>query len=188
RPLQMRPSPSSVFPRWRSTVLSGPPISLFALRAQPPPRFAGPSVRHRARGDTPGSFGQPRFPKTLNQQLRVCLHAPSDQRRYCKRGIDLKQMRRRLSRLSVTSEMGESGHETAITWRKRGVLALGFLPCDDGLVKATELDKGQPHPSKRLVQLRVDWAYAHGPFKAPHRFPRQPRNSIDPASAVPCDI
>ena len=34
RLLQMRPSPSSVFPRWRSTVLSGPPISLFALKGR----------------------------------------------------------------------------------------------------------------------------------------------------------
>jgi len=27
-----------------------------------------------------GSFGQPRFPKTLNQLLRVCLPAPRDER------------------------------------------------------------------------------------------------------------
>jgi hypothetical protein len=53
--------------------------------------------------------------------------------------------------LSVTSEMGESGRETAVSSRKDGVLTLGFLPCDDGLVKATELNKGIPHPDKRKV-------------------------------------
>ena len=72
-------------------------------------------------------------------------------RRYCKGGIDLKQTRRRLTRLSVASEMGESGRETAVSWRIGGVLTLGFLPCDDGLVKATKLNKGHPHPSKRPV-------------------------------------
>ena len=74
------------------------------------------------REETPGSFGQPRFPKALNQQLRVCLSAPSDQRRYCKGGIDLKHTRRRLTGLSVTSEMGESGRETAVSYRKGRVL------------------------------------------------------------------
>ena len=46
------------------------------------------------------SFGQPRLPKILNIQLRVCLAAPSDPPRYCKGGIDLKQTCRRLMRLS----------------------------------------------------------------------------------------
>jgi hypothetical protein len=47
--------------------------------------------------------------------------------------------------------MGESGRETAISWRKRGVLALGFLPCDYGLVKAAKLNQGLPHPSQQKV-------------------------------------
>jgi hypothetical protein len=41
--------------------------------------------------------------------------------------------------------MGESGRETAVSSRKEGVLTLGFLPCDDGLVKATKLNKGIPN-------------------------------------------
>jgi len=52
-----------------------------------------------------GSFGQPRFPKTLNQQLRVWLPTPSDPRGYGKGGIDLKHAGRCLK---VTSEMGET--------------------------------------------------------------------------------
>ena len=49
-------------------------------------------------------LGQPRFPKTLDGQLRVWLPAPGDPRGYCKGGIDLKQTRGRLTRLRVTSE------------------------------------------------------------------------------------
>jgi len=30
--------------------------------------------------------------------------------------------------------VGESGREAAVSWRKGGALALGFLTCDDGLV------------------------------------------------------
>ena len=71
--------------------------------------------------------------------------------RYCKGGIELKHTRRRLTRLSVTSEMGEGGRETAVSCPIGGILTKGFLPCDDGLVKATKLNKGQPHASKRQV-------------------------------------
>jgi hypothetical protein len=49
-----------------------------AKQSRPPPSFTGPRVRHRKRGGAPGSFGQPRFPQTFNDQLRVCLPAPSD--------------------------------------------------------------------------------------------------------------
>jgi hypothetical protein len=45
--------------------------------------------------------------------------------------------------------MGESGRETAVSLPKGGFLALGFLACDDGLVKATKLDQGCAHPEKR---------------------------------------
>src|SRR5262249_53905532 len=83
-----------------------------------------------------GLFGQSRFPKALRHQLRLCLPAPSDPRGHRKGGIELEQTRRRLTRLSVTSEMGESGRETAVSSRKGGVLSFGFLPCDDGLIKA----------------------------------------------------
>jgi len=89
--------------------------------------------------------------KALNQHLRVCLPAPSDPRRDCKGGIDLKQTRRCRTGLSITSEMGESGRETAVSWRKGEVLTLGFPPSDDGLVKATKLNQGRPYPSKRMV-------------------------------------
>jgi hypothetical protein len=72
------------------------------------------------------------------------LAAPGDPRGYCKAGIDLKQTCRRLTRFRITSEMHESGRETAVNWHIAGVLTLGFLPCDDGLVKATKLNKGYP--------------------------------------------
>src|SRR6516165_11880270 len=52
------------------------------------------------------AFGQPRLPKPLQHHHRVCLVAPGDPSRYCEVGIDLKQTRRRLASLSVTSEMG----------------------------------------------------------------------------------
>jgi hypothetical protein len=55
------------------------------------------------------------------------------------------------SRLRVASEMGEGGSETAVSWRKGGVLAKTFLPRDVGLVKATKLNKRIPHPAKRPV-------------------------------------
>src|SRR5262249_34608843 len=104
------------------------------------------------------SFWQPRFPKTLNQQLPTRFREPGrpgDPRGYRKRGIKLKQARRRITRLSVTSKVGESGRETAVSRRKGRVLTLPFLPRDDGLVEATKLNKGIRHPGKRLVQLRV---------------------------------
>jgi hypothetical protein len=47
--------------------------------------------------------------------------------------------------------MGESGRETAVSWRKGGVVALGFLPCDNGLVKAAKLNKGIPHSNQHQV-------------------------------------
>jgi hypothetical protein len=42
-------------------------------------------------------------------------------------------------RLSITPEMGERGRETPVSCPIGGVLTLGFLPCDDGLAKATKL-------------------------------------------------
>jgi hypothetical protein len=47
--------------------------------------------------------------------------------------------------------MGESGRETAVSSWKDWVLTLGFFPSDDGLVKATKLNKGIPHSDKRKV-------------------------------------
>src|SRR5262249_45960723 len=104
---------------------------------------------HR-REQTRASFGQSRFSKAFNQPLSVCLPAPSDPPRYCKCVIDLKQASRRLTRLSVTSEMSESGRKTTVSYRKGGVLTKGFLPCDDCLVKATKLNKGISHSSERI--------------------------------------
>ena len=69
-----------------------------------------------------GSFGQPRFPKALNLQLRVCLPAPTHPRGYCEGGIEFQQTRRRLTRLGVASEMGESRRETTLSCREGGVL------------------------------------------------------------------
>jgi len=54
-------------------------------------------------------------------------------------------------RRSLAPEMGESGRETAVSWPIGGFLALGFLACDDGLVKATKLDQGYAHPDKRRM-------------------------------------
>jgi hypothetical protein len=48
----------------------------------------------------------------------------------------------------ITSEMGESGRETAVGSRKGGVMALGFPRCGDGLVKPAKLNKCIPHPNK----------------------------------------
>ena len=120
---------------------SGEPTSKLELKAVS--RHRGSQGRVFAtgkRGGTPGSFGQPRFPKALNQRLRVCLPAPSDHRGYCKGGIDLKYMRRHLTRFGVTSEMGESGRETAVSGHPEGALTKGLPPNDDGFVKATKFD------------------------------------------------
>jgi hypothetical protein len=97
---------------------------------------------HRVGAGARGSFGQPRFPKPLNQQLRLrkCLSRPGDPHRYCKGGIELEQTRRRLTCLSVTSEMGRSGCETAVSLLEEGVLTKGFPRCNNRLVKATELN------------------------------------------------
>ena len=63
------------------------------------------------------------------QSTVLCLIvAPGDKRRYCKGGIGLKQTRRRVVRLSVTSEMGERGREAAVSCRKGGVLTRAFFP------------------------------------------------------------
>src|SRR5258708_6632522 len=96
-------------------------------------------------------LGQPRFPKTLDQQLRIRLSAASDIRGYCKSGIALKHERSRFTRLSASSEMGEGGREAAASWHKGGILTKGFLQYDDRLVKAAKLDKGMPNAKKRHV-------------------------------------
>src|ERR1700746_1790331 len=98
-----------------------------------------------------GSFGQPRFPKALDQQLRVRLAAPGDPRAYGKPGIKLKQTHRRLTRLGVAFEVSESGRETAVSRRIGEVLAKDFLPCGNGRVKAPKLNKGIPHPGKQPI-------------------------------------
>ena len=97
-----------------------------------------------------GLFGQPRFPKTLNKLL-YGFGDPGDKRRYCKGGIELKHTRRRVVRLSVTSEMGEGGREAAASWHKEGILTKGFLQYDDRLVKAAKPHKGMPNAKKRHV-------------------------------------
>src|SRR5882672_9463629 len=97
-----------------------------------------------------GLFGQPRFPKTLNKQLCV-FGGPGDTRRYCIGGIDLKHTRRRVVRLSVTSEMGEGGREEAVSCQIGEILTKGFLQYAYGLVKAAKLDKGLPNARKRHV-------------------------------------
>jgi hypothetical protein len=68
-----------------------------------------------------GLFGQPRFPKTLNKPLQVFVARSSrDPRGYFIGGIELKRTRRRLTRLSVTTEMGESGREAAVSSHMEG--------------------------------------------------------------------
>src|SRR5438045_3126051 len=47
--------------------------------------------------------------------------------------------------------MGESGRETAVSWRIGGVLTLGFLPYDDGLVKATRVKKSAEVSMRTVV-------------------------------------
>ena len=64
-------------------------------------------------------------------------------RRYCKGGFDLKHTRRRVVRLSVTSEMGEGGREAAVSCQIE-VLTKGFLQYDDGLVKAAKHKSAKP--------------------------------------------
>jgi len=70
----------------------------------------------------------------------MCLSDPTTPRGYCEGGIDLKQMRRRLTRLSVTSKMGESGRETVVSSPKGGAPAKGFLPGNNGLIEAAKLN------------------------------------------------
>jgi hypothetical protein len=41
----------------------------------PPPRFTGPRVRHRERGDAPGSFGQSGEAQRRNHRIEVFLMA-----------------------------------------------------------------------------------------------------------------
>src|SRR5258705_12852986 len=127
-------------------------------------------------------LGQPRFPKTLDQQLRIRLPAASDIRGYCKSGIALKHERGRFTRLSASSEMGESACETAVTCRMSGVLTKSFLRGIDSVIKTAKLNKGHRHPKKRPVQHRIQRADANGTFKTPDRLLRQPRNCINPAS------
>jgi len=84
----------------------------------------------RVENDAEASFGQPRFAETFHHQFRLRLPAPGDPLRYTNGGIELKQTRHRLTRLSIASEMGESGRETAVSCRIGGVLTLGFLRCN----------------------------------------------------------
>lgn len=55
---------------------------------------------------------------------------------------------------------------------KGGGLTKGFLPGDDGLVKSAELNKGIPYPDKRMHQVWVDRAHAHGALKVSESSPR----------------
>src|SRR5262249_3080269 len=95
--------------------------------------------------------------------------APGDPRRNCEAGIEFKHTRCCLTCLRITSEMGESGRETAVSPRIGGILTNGLLPCDDGLVKATKLNQGLPHTNKHQKKPRVYQAHANGPFKAADR-------------------
>ena len=70
----------------------------------------------------------------------------------------------RRTRLSVVSEVSESGCEAGVNPEKGGVLTLGFSPSNDGLVKATKLNKGQRHPEKRPVHRWVYRAQANATF------------------------
>ena len=97
--------------------------------------------------------------------------AASDQPGYCKGGIELKQSRRRLTGLRITSEMGESGRETAVSSRKRGVLTQGSLPATMASSKRPSSIKGHAHPSKRDVAAGLR-AHPNGTFKATDRFLR----------------
>src|SRR6266853_1717345 len=63
-----------------------------------------------------------------------------------KGGVDLHHTSRRLTCLGVASEMSESGREAAVWSWIPGVVTQGFLPCNDGLVKATKFNKGKSHP------------------------------------------
>src|SRR5262249_29586456 len=72
-------------------------------------RRFGPSFDHLVA--VGGLLRQSRFPKALNQHLKAGLPvsgSPSNPRRDWEGGIDLKHARRRLMRLEVTREMGES--------------------------------------------------------------------------------
>ena len=62
---------------------------------------------------------------------------------------------RRFSRLSVTSAIGESGGETAESWRIGQALTSGLPPRNNGLVEAAKLNESNPHPSKVDVLQRV---------------------------------
>ena len=77
-------------------------------------------------------------------------------RRYCKGGIDLKHTRRRVVRLSVTSEMGEGGREPLVSCQIK-VLTKGFLQYDDGFVKAAKLDKGLRNASIAGLPGSCEW-------------------------------
>src|SRR5215471_1448527 len=134
---------------WRRFQPKAPLASNRAMPARRPhPTPQGPigdhlfSQPYNRECDQAASFGQPRFPKPLNCLLRLQLTAPGDISRDCKSGIELQHARRCLTRLRIASEMRESGRETAVSRRKGGVLTKTFLPCDEGFVKATELNVG----------------------------------------------
>src|SRR6516164_1638378 len=58
-------------PTYVSSAPARPDFKMFGLKVAPLLGLDGPRVRHRERGGALGSFGQPRFPKALNEQLRV---------------------------------------------------------------------------------------------------------------------
>ena len=93
----------------------------------------------------PGYSGNPAFRRPSINSFAFDCRAPGDMRRYCKGGIDLKHTRRRVVRLSVTSEMGEGGREAAASCHIGGILTKGFLQYDDRLVKAAKPNKGMPN-------------------------------------------
>jgi hypothetical protein len=127
------PAENDAHPRTSNDRLEGPK----------PPRAYRSSL-FATGNEAPGSFGQPRFPKALNDQLRG-LRAPSDPQSYRKARIGLKKTSRRLTRLSVTSEMGKIGGETLVSRRKGGVPTKSLLRCSDGLLETTEFNQAQPH-------------------------------------------
>ena len=105
--------------------------------------------RARAAPRSLRSFGQPRFPKALNNSFEFDCPPRAIYADIVKVG-SISSTRAAASWASrVTSEMGEGGRETAVSWQIGGVLTEGLLHCDDGLVKATKLNKGLPDASKR---------------------------------------
>jgi hypothetical protein len=103
--------------RLRAGLLSPPELTLACSRRVVAPGHFRTHASPTFAASTRGLIRATRLCEAPQSPASSLFGRPGDPCRYRKGRIELKQTRRRLTRLSIASEMGESGRETAVNSR-----------------------------------------------------------------------